>query len=134
MQAASGRVLGQSTAVNSIHTVPLTTPVTPNVVAEAVIDLDAIANNIRVLRDHAGSAAVMAVVKADGYGHGATPVSRAVLAAGATELGVATIAEALALRGQRFALIVKNGVATHVNIEAPGEFKVSAAEFVLKQL
>jgi alanine racemase len=85
--------------VNSIHTVPLTTPVTPNVVAEAVIDLDAIANNIHVLRDHAGSAAVMAVVKADGYGHGATPVSRAVLAAGATELGVATIAEALALRG-----------------------------------
>ena len=37
-------------------------------------------------------------------------------------------------RGQRFAIIVKNGVATHVNIEAPGEFKVSAADFVLKQL
>jgi alanine racemase len=80
-----------------MHTIPLA--MTPDVVAEAVIDLDAIANNIRVLSDHAGSAAVMAVVKADGYGHGATPVSRAVLAAGATELGVATIAEALALRG-----------------------------------
>ncbi len=40
----------------------------------------------------------MAVVKADGYGHGATPVARAALAAGATELGVATIDEALALR------------------------------------
>jgi len=40
----------------------------------------------------------------------------------------------MGFRGQRFALIVKNGVATHVNIEAPGEFKVSAAEFVLKQL
>ncbi len=37
-------------------------------------------------------------------------------------------------RGQRFALIVKDGVATHVNIEAPGEFKVSAADYVLKQL
>ncbi len=37
-------------------------------------------------------------------------------------------------RGQRFAVIVKNGVATHVNVEAPGEFKVSAAEYVLKQL
>jgi glutaredoxin/glutathione-dependent peroxiredoxin len=37
-------------------------------------------------------------------------------------------------RGQRFAVIVKNGVATQVNIEGPGEFKVSAAEFVLKQL
>src|ERR1700722_14126165 len=37
-------------------------------------------------------------------------------------------------RGQRFAIVAKNGVATHVNIEAPGEFKVSAAEYVLKQL
>ncbi len=37
-------------------------------------------------------------------------------------------------RGQRFAIIVKDGVATHVNIEAPGEFKVSAADYVLKQL
>jgi peroxiredoxin len=37
-------------------------------------------------------------------------------------------------RGQRFAIIAKSGVATHVNVEAPGEFKVSAAEYVLKQL
>jgi peroxiredoxin len=37
-------------------------------------------------------------------------------------------------RGQRFALIVKDGVATHVNVEAPGEFKVSAADTVLAQL
>ena len=37
-------------------------------------------------------------------------------------------------RGQRFAIIVRNGVASHVNIEGPGEFKVSAAEYVLKQL
>ena len=37
-------------------------------------------------------------------------------------------------RGQRFVIVAKNGVATHVNIEAPGEFKVSAADFVLKQL
>jgi glutaredoxin/glutathione-dependent peroxiredoxin len=36
-------------------------------------------------------------------------------------------------RGQRFALIVKNGVATQVNVEGPGEFKVSAADYVLKQ-
>ena len=40
----------------------------------------------------------------------------------------------MGLRGQRFAIIVKDGVATHVNIEAPGEFKVSAADYVLKQL
>ena len=37
-------------------------------------------------------------------------------------------------RGQRFAIIVKNGVATQVDIEAPGQFKVSAAEYVLGQL
>ncbi len=66
--------------------------------AEAVVDLDAIAHNVRLLREHAGAAQVMAVVKADGYGHGATQVGRVALAAGAAELGVATIDEALALR------------------------------------
>ncbi|HEY5843253.1 MAG TPA: alanine racemase, partial [Mycobacterium sp.] len=64
----------------------------------AAVDLDAIAHNVRVLRECAGSAQVMAVVKADGYGHGATQVGRAALAAGAAELGVATVAEAMALR------------------------------------
>ncbi|UMB68573.1 alanine racemase [Mycobacterium paraterrae] len=71
---------------------------TPGVLAEALVDLDAIAHNVRVLRDHAGSAQVMAVVKADGYGHGAVEVAQTALAAGAAELGVATIDEALALR------------------------------------
>ena len=64
----------------------------------ASVDLDAIADNVAVLRECAGSAAVMAVVKADGYGHGATEVARAALAAGAAELGVATVAEAVQLR------------------------------------
>lgn len=71
---------------------------TPTAAAQAVVDLDAIAHNVRLLCEHAGSAGVMAVVKADGYGHGATQVGRAALAAGAAELGVATIDEALALR------------------------------------
>ncbi|SPM38543.1 Alanine racemase [Mycobacterium numidiamassiliense] len=79
--------------------VPVTpTSLTPGVLAEAVVDLGAIAHNVRVLAEHAGAAQVMAVVKADGYGHGATEVARAALAAGAAELGVATVAEALALR------------------------------------
>ena len=84
----------------TMQTTELTTSLTPTGLprAEAVVDLGAIAHNVRVLREHAGSAQVMAVVKADGYGHGATPVARAALAAGATELGVATIDEALALR------------------------------------
>ena len=71
---------------------------TPGVLAEAVVDLGAIQHNVRLLREHAGGAQVMAVVKADGYGHGATRVARAALAAGAAELGVATVDEALALR------------------------------------
>ena len=80
-----------------MHTIPLAA--SSKTLGEAVVDLGAITNNISVLRDHAGAAAVMAVVKADGYGHGATQVAATALAAGAAELGVATIDEALALRG-----------------------------------
>lgn len=80
----------------TMQTTELTT--SSNAAAEAVVDLDAIAHNVRLLRDRAGSALVMPVVKADGYGHGAAPVAHAALAAGAAELGVATIGEALALR------------------------------------
>lgn len=40
----------------------------------------------------------------------------------------------MGLRGQRFALVVDDGVVKHVNVEAPGQFKVSAAEHVLSQL
>jgi alanine racemase len=64
------------------------------------VDLGAIEHNVRVLREHAGNAQVMAVVKADGYGHGAAQVARAAVAAGAAELGVATVNEALALRAE----------------------------------
>lgn len=71
---------------------------TQGLLAEAVIDLGAIAHNVRVLTQRAGSAQVMAVVKADAYGHGAVRVAEAAVAAGAAELGVATVDEALALR------------------------------------
>ena len=65
----------------------------------AEIDLNAIAANVRVACGLAGSgSAVMAVVKADAYGHGAVPVARAALAAGATWLGVAMPEEAAVLR------------------------------------
>ena len=40
----------------------------------------------------------------------------------------------MGMRGQRFAIVVDNGVANHVNIEAPGKFEVSAAEYLLQQL
>ncbi|MEV4337783.1 alanine racemase [Streptomyces sp. NPDC049590] len=66
--------------------------------ARAEIDLGALRANVRALRARAQSAAVMAVVKSDAYGHGAVPCARAALAAGATWLGTATAEEALALR------------------------------------
>jgi len=66
--------------------------------ARAVIDLAAIRANIATLRERAGSAAVMAVVKADAYGHGLVPVARAAQQAGASWLGTAQLSEALALR------------------------------------
>jgi alanine racemase len=67
--------------------------------AETLIDLDAVKGNVTALRQHAGGAALMAVVKSDGYGHGMVPAARAALAGGASWLGVISVPEALALRG-----------------------------------
>jgi alanine racemase len=69
----------------------------PSARAEIVVDLDAIAANTAVLRERVARP-LMAVVKADGYGHGLVPAARAVLAGGADLLGVAVLDEALALR------------------------------------
>ncbi|MFG2499938.1 alanine racemase [Streptomyces sp. NPDC048441] len=66
--------------------------------ARAEIDLAALRANVRTLRAHAPGAAFMAVVKADGYGHGMVPCARAAIEAGATWVGTATPEEALALR------------------------------------
>ena len=62
------------------------------------VDLAAIRHNVRVLRESVGGSELWAVVKANGYGHGAVDVGRAALEAGATALGVATLGEALELR------------------------------------
>ncbi|KUN30465.1 alanine racemase [Streptomyces corchorusii] len=76
------------------------TPAVPTAAlrARAEIDLGALRANARALRARAEGAALMAVVKSDGYGHGAVPCARAALAAGASWLGTATAEEALALR------------------------------------
>ena len=66
--------------------------------ALAEIDLAAVRSNVAELDRIAGAAEVMAVVKADAYGHGLVPCARAALAGGATWLGVAQLDEALALR------------------------------------
>ena len=64
----------------------------------AEIDLEAVRANVRAWRALVAPAAVCAVVKADGYGHGAIIAARAFLDAGADWLGVALVEEGLALR------------------------------------
>ncbi|GGN27554.1 alanine racemase [Lentzea pudingi] len=66
--------------------------------SEVVVDLGALRHNVALLAGLAPSSETMAVVKADGYGHGAVQVARAALEAGATWLGSCSTQEALALR------------------------------------
>ncbi len=104
-----------SDAITDFHTPPALQPVGitgptgpagsatltgPSLPAEraAVVDLAAIRHNVAQLRSWVQPSALMAVVKADGYGHGAVPVARAAVEAGATWLGVAHVSEALELR------------------------------------
>ena len=68
----------------------------------ADVDLGAIAANVRLLRSLAPGAELCAVVKADGYGHGAREVAAAALEAGATRLAVAQVGEGVALRQAGF--------------------------------
>jgi len=65
---------------------------------EARIDLAVLRSNLRILRDLVAPARVLAVVKADAYGHGAALVARALEEEGVDQLGVADLDEALALR------------------------------------
>ncbi|HYZ79546.1 MAG TPA: alanine racemase [Gaiellaceae bacterium] len=66
--------------------------------SELVVDLGAIRRNVARLLRALDGAELWAVVKADGYGHGALDAARAALAGGASALCVATVPEALALR------------------------------------
>ncbi|PPH27121.1 alanine racemase, partial [Rathayibacter sp. AY1C3] len=65
---------------------------------EAVIDVDAMAANAARLRELTGARRLMAVVKANGYGHGALAAAQAALDGGADALGTAELREAVALR------------------------------------
>src|SRR4051795_12768880 len=85
----SARLTGRGPAADTLDGVPP---------FAGEVDLEAIRRNVGVLRERAGSAEVMAVVKADGYGHGMLQSARAALDGGATWLGVAFVEEALALR------------------------------------
>ena len=82
--------LGSSVKLAQMHTSRLDR-------AEIIVDLDAIADNVAVLKARA-QRPLMAVVKADGYGHGLVPSALAAVRGGADMLGVTVIEEALALR------------------------------------
>ncbi len=69
------------------------------IVTWAEIDLDAVEHNVRAFKRHVGEQVeVIAVVKANAYGHGAVPVGKAALAAGATRLAVHRAIEGVELR------------------------------------
>jgi alanine racemase len=95
---------------------------TPVLHAEVRVDLTAIRDNVAELRDRANGAAVMAIVKADAYGHGMVPAARAAQAGGATWLGTAVLEEAVMLR--------RAGVGGRILawLAAPGEHWSAAIE------
>jgi alanine racemase len=76
-----------------------------------VVDLDAIAGNLDAIGRHTG-VPVMAVVKANAYGHGLVPVARHLEALGVAQLGVAFLEEGIALRqaGVRIPILVMGGI------------------------
>ncbi|MBW4472147.1 MAG: alanine racemase [Stenomitos rutilans HA7619-LM2] len=91
------------------------------------VNLSAIAHNVRQLRRFlSAQTALMAVVKADAYGHGATTVAQTVLQAGATWLGVATIPEGIELReaGVQAPILVLGANHTSEQIRAIAHWKL----------
>lgn len=113
---------------------------------EAVVDLAAIRANVATLK--AGTRAeVMAIVKADGYGHGLLPVARAALAAGASWLGTAMIDESLALReagitAPTFAWLwtpgetetVRRAMAADIDLSVSGQWQLDIVRAVARDL
>ena len=66
---------------------------------QMIVDLDRIGENVRLINEMAGPAtAIMAVIKANGYGHGAVGIAPTLIENGVRYLAVATLTEALELR------------------------------------
>ncbi|WP_061960938.1 alanine racemase [Demequina flava] len=100
---------------------------------DIAVDYDAIADNVRTLSARAGDAEVMAVVKADAYGHGLVEAGRAAREGGATWLGVAQPHEALALRaggdtGRIFTWLYGTEVPARALIAADVDLSVNSTE------
>lgn len=77
------------------------------------VDLGQLGRNLAAIRSHVGGARVMAVVKANAYGHGLVPVAREMVRGGADSLGVALLEEAVLLReaGIMAPILVFGGIA-----------------------
>lgn len=99
------------------------------------IDLDALAHNLKVVRAHLSGARVMAVVKADAYGHGAVEVCRRLEREGADGLGVAMVEEGVELRraGVALPILVLGGFAPP-QAAAILEHRLTPAVFRLDQV
>ncbi len=110
----------------------------------AAVELDAVRDSVAALAARAGDAATMAVVKADGYGHGMVPCARAALDGGASWLGTAVLEEALALRaagitapvlcwlaapGERFA----EAIAAGIDVSASASWTLSEIAMAARQ-
>ncbi len=101
----------------------------------AIVSLQAIRHNVGALKELVDGADLMAVVKADGYGHGAAQVALAALSAGASWLCVATMEEGLSLRqsGIRAPVLVM-GVLSAADCAQCVVYDMSACVFLPEQL
>lgn len=93
----------------------------------AEVDLDKMARNMREIRKQARSKDIIAVIKADGYGHGALDIAPVLLENGATRIAVAVITEAIELR--------KGGIEAPIMIlgYTPGTFKEELVKYHIEQ-
>jgi alanine racemase len=97
------------------------------------VDLDAIAWNLKFLKKLAPKSQIMAIIKANAYGHGAEAVAKAALANGASWLGVATVEEGISLREAGIAApILVLGVAPEVEAPLAAKWNLSVAFTDLK--
>jgi len=100
------------------------------------IDITALQHNVGQLKQHlAPTTALMAVVKADAYGHGAVTVARCSLAAGASWLGVATVPEGIELRQAHIQapILVMGAINDKAEIRAAAQWRLQPALVSPKQ-
>ncbi|HYM34163.1 MAG TPA: alanine racemase, partial [Steroidobacteraceae bacterium] len=100
----------------------------------AIIDSNALKHNLRIVRERAPNSKVLAVVKANAYGHGIVPTARAL--SGADAFGVARLNEALALRtaGLAHPIVLLEGVFTRDELDAAAAHRLEIVLHSFDQL